>query len=112
MAEVDATIFRVVINGHPCGLKIVSLGEEQVEVELSDPTISLRNLTVNGTPHVMERRDNKLYAPAALLWEVQRPDFDLVGYALKIDGWNDPVRFLRDRKADTNPAPFQLHRGR
>jgi len=43
---------------------------------------------------------------AAILSYLPSPDFMIVGYGLTMDGWLDPVAFLRAQVADVNPAAF------
>ena len=65
---------------------------------------------VRGRPITIESKEGKAVAPASLLWGMQRQDFPLVGYDLSLDGWRDPVKFLREHQAHTNPARYRLKR--
>ena len=106
-AEVGSVLLRLNVDGRSCSLTLAALGRESIEVRLTEGAVPRIDLRLNGRRFDVETRDGKMIAPAALLWEIQRPGFALVGYAPSSDGWRDPIRFLRAHNADTNPAPFQ-----
>jgi hypothetical protein len=108
MAEVGAVLMQVRINGEPHQIKIAALREDYVELTPSPALAGPLTLRVNGEPFLQEQRDGKPCLPARMLWGFSRPDFALVGYDLTTDGWCDPIAFLRERRADTQPAPFVL----
>ncbi len=105
-AEIGAVLLRLNMAGRSAALTLAALGEESIELQLSEAAVSINGLQLNGRNFDVETRDGKLIAPAVLLWEIQRPDFALVGYALSADGWRDPIGFLRQHNADTDPALF------
>ncbi len=113
LIEIGATFAVFQINGQNRSIKLQAVLDAEIEVELSDPSLRLGQLELNGKVFDFDYRDGKIFAPSAMLWSVpSRPGFELVGYSLSIEGWNDPVAFLREQAADTNPAPFRLNPGR
>ena len=105
-AEVGAVIMRMRINGEAYPIKIAALQEDFVELDLPDSMPRLDSIRLNDVPFPFQERDGKRCLPAKILWVTRRPDFPLVGYELKLDAWHDPLAFLREHQADTNPAPF------
>ena len=108
-AEVGAVLLRFRLNGDLHDVKLAALHEDYVELAASVDLPSSLTIRFNGEPYTVEHRDGKPCLPARLLWRFQRPDFALVGYDLETDGWRDPIAFLREQRADTQPAPFQLN---
>jgi murein DD-endopeptidase MepM/ murein hydrolase activator NlpD len=108
MAEVGAVLVRLRIDGASSDVKIAALNEDYVE--LASAVDLPRNFTirVDGKPFSVEDRNGQPCLPARLLWGFSLPDFALVGYDLTTDGWRDPIAFLREQRADTQPAPFIL----
>lgn len=106
-AQVGSVLLRLSVHGRAEELKLARVTEESIELGSENSEALPVRLTLNGRRYRLQPRDGRLVAPAAMLWQIQRPDFALVGYALSADGWNDPIRFLRDHAADSMPAPFQ-----
>jgi murein DD-endopeptidase MepM/ murein hydrolase activator NlpD len=105
-AEVGATLMRLRIEGEPHDVKIAALGEDYVELAAAVELPSELNIRVRGERFSIIQRDGKPCLPARILWGFARSDFSLVGYDLTTDGWRDPIAFLREHRADTQPAPF------
>jgi murein DD-endopeptidase MepM/ murein hydrolase activator NlpD len=106
-AEIGSALLRVNMAGRSSELTLTALGQDSIELQLPERSVPLAGLQLNGRHFDVDTRAGKLSVPATLLWEIQRPDFALVGYALSTNGWKDPIRFLRAHNADTNPAPFE-----
>lgn len=88
-------------------IKLLQLGKTEIEVELPAGA-SVGSVNLGGHVYQITRRDGRFFLPARMLWDVSsRPGFQIVGYGLSTDGWNDPVAFLRRYGADRNPAPFR-----
>ncbi len=116
LAEPGCTLMTLYLGGKPGAMKLVSVGEEEIEVELP-PDVPAISINLGGRVYPVTRRDGKLFLPARMLWDLRnRPGFEIVGYGLSTEGWRDPVAFLRECGADLNPAPFRgpgtRHRGR
>ncbi len=112
MAEIGSVLMRLNVDGRPAVVSLAGLDEESIEVRLPDGLEPPIRAQSNGRTLEFLNRDGKTVAPAGILWELQRRDFALVGYALSTDGWRDPIRFLREQRADSNPAPFQFNAAR
>ena len=110
LAEVGASIARLRIGGRLENVKLASLGEQSIELDLPDGLEPPVKVAVRGRLITIESKEGKAVAPASLLWGMQRQDFPLVGYDLSLDGWRDPVKFLREHRAHTHPARFRLKR--
>jgi murein DD-endopeptidase MepM/ murein hydrolase activator NlpD len=106
-AELGCVLLRLNIAGRSSALTLAALGQETIEFRSSDGAVPHLHVQLNGRRFDVETQNGKMIAPAALLWEIQRPDFALVGYARSTNGWRDPIRFLREHNADTNPASFK-----
>jgi hypothetical protein len=88
---------------------MVAPGEEEIEVDFpffvffvahgAEPPYA-------GSTYYVTLRDGKYYLPAATLWDIRREDFAQVGYALSLEGWQDPIAFLKSHLAHVDPAPF------
>lgn len=94
------------------GIVLKALGEEEIELQLPPTMHTPTRLRVGGKDYAIRDRNGTPVAPASLLWHVRPPSFPIIGYALSTDDWRDPVQFLREQQADTNPAPFQPAVGR
>jgi murein DD-endopeptidase MepM/ murein hydrolase activator NlpD len=108
VAEVGAVLMRMLVDGEPHDIKIASLSEDYMELAPSPALAGSLTLRMKGEAFSLEQREGKPCLPARLLWGFSRPDFALVGYDLTTDGWRDPIAFLREHRADTQPAPYIL----
>jgi murein DD-endopeptidase MepM/ murein hydrolase activator NlpD len=88
-------------------MKLLSLDEKEVEVELDDDVAAHIEVKLGAEPIKVETRDGRHFLPAKLLNFLQPRDFPIVGYGLTTDGFHDPTGFLREVRADTQPAGFQ-----
>jgi hypothetical protein len=107
LAEIGSTLGQMTIDGRPAAITLAELGEEWIEISLPEGVTPPLRLRRGGETFDIESRDGKAVARAALLWKLRRKDFALVGYGLSTEGWRDPIEFLREQRADTQPAPFQ-----
>jgi hypothetical protein len=107
-AEIGAVLMHLHVDGHSVPLRIKTLDQDQVSLEL--PTAAGRDLRVRiaGEAFTFKAQEDIHVAPARILWLASFPEFPIVGYGLSTTGWLDPVPTLRSFQADTNPAPFRL----
>lgn len=107
IAEKGMMLCKLTINGKQHSVTVAEIGEDAIQINMPDIVPDGFTIASPWGKHVIEKRDGKFFLPASLLWQMQRPDFAIVGYALSKSGWLDPVAFLRERRADRSPAPFQ-----
>ena len=108
LAEPGCTLMRLHVAGRTHSLKLVAVGEDQIEVELPAELWGSYVLW-NGRAYRLSRRGDARFLPARLLWAVKfRPGFEIFGYGPSLEGWHDPVAFLRQHEADSDPAPFRV----
>jgi murein DD-endopeptidase MepM/ murein hydrolase activator NlpD len=88
-------------------MKLLLLDEKEIEVELDDDLAAHVQVNLGGTPITVETRDGRHFLPAKLLNYLQPKDFPIAGYGLTTEGFHDPTGFLREVRADTQPAGFQ-----
>jgi len=106
LAENGCTLLLLRWPDGTAPLKLLQVGEDEIEVELPEG-IKIRDIEVAGRKFPISVREGKTFAPAAMLWTLGgRAGFNIVGYGLTTEGWTDPVAFLRQMGAASNPAPF------
>jgi murein DD-endopeptidase MepM/ murein hydrolase activator NlpD len=88
-------------------MKLLALDEKEIEVELDDDLAAHMVVNLGATPVTVETRDGRNFLPAKLLNYLQPRDFPIAGYGLTTVGFHDPTGFLREVRADTQPASFQ-----
>lgn len=106
--EVGATLAMITIGARPMPIKATSLTETEFAIDLPENIPDGTVVNVGGVRHAIKTRDGKRWLPAKILWSVRRPDFQILGYDLKTVHWKDPIKFLREHRADTAPAPFRF----
>lgn len=107
LAEPGCTLMVLQVGGRTHSLKLVAVEEDDIEVELP-AEFSGSYVLWNGRIYPLARRRDACFLPARLLWAIKlRPGFEIFGYGLSLEGWHDPVAFLRQHGADRNPAPFR-----
>lgn len=107
IAEPGGPLFRLISSaGQKFTSRILDVGEEWVEIDAPQGFPDGTEVQTVGGKAKVHKRGDKYFAPAAILWRYQRPDFPLVGYFLTTDGFRDPVQFLKAQRADVMPAPF------
>ena len=106
MAETNAALFRITISGRPATVRLGSVTADRMELVFPVGVRPPTQFSLNGEPLKLLQDDGKTWTSSRLLWTLQRPEFALVGYSLSTEGWLDPVKFLRERHADTRPARF------
>ena len=108
LAEPGCTLMKLHVAGRTHSLELVAVGEDEIEVELP-AELSGRYVLWNGRAYPLARRGDACFLPARLLWAVKfRPGFEVFGYGPSLEGWCDPVAFLRRHGADRDPAPFRV----
>lgn len=107
LAEPGCTLLYARFQGRAGPIKLAKVTPDEIEIEIPPEVPPLSGVQVMGTFRITVR-DGKYFLPARMLWTLtSRPGFEMVGYGLTTDGWHDPVAFLRQHRADHNPAPFQ-----
>jgi murein DD-endopeptidase MepM/ murein hydrolase activator NlpD len=106
MIREGIVLFRTSYLGQTYDVKIASFDEDRVQLAL--PTDRPKHLTfrLGDEKLTVEEHDGKPCLPAKILWRTRDSELSLAGYALSTKGWRDPIAFLRERHADTQPAPF------
>lgn len=108
IAEEGSPLLQLAVNGRRCEIVLVALDKEWSEVRVPPDVKLPLQVNYNGRRYDIERHAEKTVVSSTLLWQIQRPEFPLVGYSLSTEGWQDPVRFLRQHRADTAPAPYRV----
>ena len=106
MFEPDRNLFLMVVDGKPDVIKLVSLDENEVEVQTPEGLPLPLDLPLAGHKFTITSRDGKQWLPAAALNFIQPPDFAVTGYGLSTDGWLDPTEFLTQMLTQFPQAPF------
>jgi murein DD-endopeptidase MepM/ murein hydrolase activator NlpD len=108
MWEPGAIITKLNANGKSAALKLVGLREDEVEIAVDLEGAKLDSLTIEaaGKNYLVTTRDDKHFLPSAVLSVLPRPDFPILGYGLTTDGFREPTEFLREMRADSQPAAF------
>lgn len=89
-------------NGPP--VRITEVNERQIVLECETPLSAGWQLTRGARRWPLRFVDGRATTSSSLLWDWQRPEFMIEGYAPTIQGWLDPIQFLRDRNAVVNPG--------
>lgn len=108
MAEEGMTLFTLVLGGKQHAVTMLVVGEDEVRVDVPDIVPDGFPVILASGRYDIQKRDGEFFLPSKVLWMSRRPDFSIVGYALSTEHWFDPVAFLRQHKADTNPAPHLI----
>jgi murein DD-endopeptidase MepM/ murein hydrolase activator NlpD len=99
---------EIVVNGERRPVAIVDLSEDEVQIDLPAAIPDGFALRVSNATIKLTKRGDKSYLPSRFLWSLSTPEFQIIGYDLKTDDFLDPVAFLRQQRADSNPAPLRL----
>lgn len=108
MWEPGAIITKLNANGKSVRLKLVGLREDEVEIAVDLEGAKLDSLMIEaaGKNYSVTTRDDKHFLPSAILSVLPRPGFPILGYGLTTDGFREPTEFLREMRADSQPAAF------
>ncbi len=106
MFEPGRELFDVRMDGQQTAVKLVDLNETEAEVELPESAPPNLHIGLPGKAISITTRDGKHFMPAVALTYLPPQGFPIIGYALTTDGFRDPTAFLREMRADTQPAPF------
>jgi murein DD-endopeptidase MepM/ murein hydrolase activator NlpD len=87
---------------------LVEAADEQLRVSIApEPPPNLRLNTMGATIEI--KRDGDAYVlPSFLLYGAQPRDLHFEGYSPVLDGWHDPVAFLKENRTDQNAASFMF----
>lgn len=100
-------------------INVVDFNQEWIEVDLgpANRIATGVRLSSGGRQWQIEKRGGKLVLPAAIMWSLETPAFQLVGYADSKTGYPDPIKFLRNPTGVAKPGqpsgdniekPFEL----
>jgi murein DD-endopeptidase MepM/ murein hydrolase activator NlpD len=108
MWEPGAVLANLNANGKSASFKLVDLREDDIEitVDLEGAALNSLTITADGQNYSVSTRNGKHYLPSTVLNFLPRADFPIVGYGLTTDGFREPTEFLREMRADTQPAAF------
>jgi len=101
-----ATLFSVPINGQQTFVRLGTAAETQMTLELPPGLPDMWGVSLSGTNIAVRRIDGAFRMPAWVLWDHMPPEANIVGYSPTLKGWYDPIAFLRQHQAHTNPAPY------
>jgi len=99
---------EIIVNGERRPVTIVELGEDRIQIDLPASVPDGFALRVSNATIRLTKQGDKSYLPSRFLWSLPAADFQIIGYDLKTDDFLDPVAFLQQQRADSNPAPFRL----
>ena len=104
MFEPGANLVTLHVDGKPSPVKLASLREDEVEIEYDESLPESLSISAHNQNYSSSTRDGKHFLPAGILNHLPRREFAIVGYGLTTDGWREPTDFLREMRADTQPA--------
>lgn len=106
--EPDDRFMQLQVQGEPTAVRIVELGEQRTRVSLTpDPGIDF-TMTVQGERIEMSGEGGVYTLPSDLLYHTAPAGKSFPGYASSLEGWTDPIAFLRRQGAGSNP-PSAMH---
>lgn len=106
MAEPGCILLGADVNEKKHTIRLVRVDEEEIEIAW-EPAASVSDINYRGQRYPITVRDGRSYLSASILWRLRsRKGFELGGIPLSLEGWRDPVAFLRAQGADLSPAPF------
>jgi murein DD-endopeptidase MepM/ murein hydrolase activator NlpD len=105
--EPGMELFRMQVNGQPLTVRLIELGEVESRVALSADVPDLTFEWQTGQPVTLRRAGDSYLLPSFILWSLGGgSSSSMPGYAPTVQGFRDPVQFLRDARADTHAAPI------
>lgn len=98
-------IMELTINGQHTPMQIVALGEDRTRVALTpDPGLGDFTLTTRGQGlEVVQEEDGTYSVPSRMLYTTAPRGTSFAGYASSLEGWTDPIAFLRGKGANVHP---------
>ena len=100
MAASGGELMTVNVNGRRAPLKIRDLTAEVVVVTGAEELPDQLQLSIGGKTFELRKRDGVAEVTSDILWHIQPPDFAIVGYGVSMEGWRDPVAFLREPRSE------------
>jgi len=85
-------------------VRITAVDEQQIVLECEIPLNVHWQLTRGASRWPLRFVEGRATFSSSLLWDWQRPEFMIEGYAPTIEGWLDPIQFLRENNAVENPG--------
>ena len=100
MAEKGRDLVGVNINGQNATLKIEDVKDEVLVLSGAESLPDQFQLFVGDQTFEVRKRNDGAEVPTDILLHIQPRGFGIVGYGLAIEGWRDPVAFLRDPQGE------------
>jgi murein DD-endopeptidase MepM/ murein hydrolase activator NlpD len=98
--ESGQTLMKLRLNGQPAEVQLVEVGEEQVKVSITPEFAgAVRIRMPNGDEVEPVRDEDGGYRMPAWILYAARPRIRFPGYSSTLDGWHDPIAFLREHGA-------------
>lgn len=105
--EAGQELFKLVIDGESVTIRLIEPAEPRSRVSVEpDPQRDLE-FPMLGRRVDLTPTDDGFSVPSFILYGSRPPDFGgrFAGYHFTLEGWRDPISFLRERRADRDPAP-------
>lgn len=104
--EPGMPLFQLNVDGEKVSVRLAELGEEELRATLSAEVPDLDFEWRNGQTLSLRRDGDEYVLPSFILWTIgSAAAGNMAGYQPTIQGFSDPVQFLREAGADRNPAP-------
>lgn len=92
-------LFHVPIVNRQTLVRLDEAGEETISLQMPEGTPDVWGVTLGGKPITVRKVDGRYEMPAWVLWNKLPEEAGLVGYDHTLDGWVDPLGFLKSRRA-------------
>ena len=96
--EKGRTLTTLRIGATVIPVNVVDFTNEWIELDLGPAKSRAAGLKFSsgGQTWLVEQRNGKHVLPAAIMWSLETPAFQLIGYSNSKEGYLDPVKFLRN----------------
>lgn len=100
-------VLQLQFNGEPTEVRLLELGEDRARVALTPdvPGAFEMSLRDGDTLKFTPAEEGGHFLPAWYLYHAPPPTH-FAGYAPDLEGWRDPLAFLREQGAAGSPAPY------
>jgi len=94
------------VNGAESVVRLEQPGEKESRVSIMPPVPTIRLVNEAGQSLEFRRDGDGYLMPSSPLWTLAGlSGARMAGYLPSVEGFRDPIRFLREAGADTSPAP-------